>query len=326
MCVSKIYVNKNHVPCRKCWQCSLQRTNEWIFRVKQEVKYSKHSYFMTYQYNEKNVPIYNLTVNQDTGEISKEFARGIQNAKQNFIRTVYYKDMQDYFKRLRLWIWRKNCINPQISKKGIIKPCYKCKGCQKSKDSLKYYAVPEYGDKTQRPHYHAIIITSEDKTTPFLKNLQKLWDTYSDGIPTGIQNGYVHRGDVVHNTIRYVVKYMSKRIKNTPIGADEPKAYISKGLGKSYVDRNRLFHLDTDRRYLVEDGGYKISMPKYYKDKIWNFTRPTKDFLNYLRTEKRWNDYYKLSDYEKFVKNTIEENKVSRAKYEKMERQLCKIY
>jgi len=301
MCVSKIYVNNNHVPCRKCWQCSLQRTNEWIFRVKQEVKYSKHAYFMTYQYNEQNVPIYNLTVDKDTGEINKEFARGIENAKENFVRTVYYRDMQLYFKRLR------------------------------KKYDLCYYAVPEYGDKTQRPHYHAIIITNEDKTTPFLKNLQTLWDTYTEGIPTGIQNGYVHRGDVVHNTIRYVVKYMSKRIKNTPIGADEPKAYISKGLGKSYIDRNRLFHLDTDRRYLVEDGGYKISMPKYYKDKIWNFTRPTKDFLNYLRNEKRWEDYNKLSDYEKFVKETIEENKVSRAKYEKMERQLkdkskCKIY
>jgi len=294
MCVSKVYVNKKHVPCRKCWECSMRRTNEWMFRIKQEVKDHQNSYFMTWQYNETNVPIYNLSLDQETGEIIRTFARGIHNAKGEFVRTIYYKDIQDYLKRLR------------------------------KRYKLKYYIVPEYGEKKFRPHYHGILMTNEPRTTPFIKNLRTLWDTYTDGQPSGIQNGYVHQGDVVPNTIRYVIKYMSKRIKNTPISADEPKAYISKSLGISYVQRNRQYHLDSDRRYLVEEGGHKIPIPKFYKDKIWSTNKLTKEITNYLRNEERWNEFHKLSDYEKFVKNTLEENKISRATYEKRERQLNK--
>ena len=309
MCVSKIKVNGTFVPCRKCWECLVHRQNEWIFRIKAEIKYSLNAWFMTYQYNEQNVPIYQQRLNKETGELKKEFVRGVQNVTtSDFVRTVYYKDLQDYFKRLR-----------------------------KKHPSIKYYAVPEYGEKTSRPHYHAIVISNEDVSrTPFLRNLQIMWDTYTDRKPTGNQNGYVHRDNATHRSIRYTIKYMTKRIKDTPIGADIPKAYISKGLGKTWIEDNKQFFYKNDQRYLVEDGGYKIPMPSYYKDKLFKFpwktskgdakkdNRALREIIQNIQSIQIDQESAKLTDYQRFIQDTIRENKVSRATYERKERKLIK--
>ena len=44
------------VPCGKCEACLVRRTNEWSFRLFQERKNSKNSFFITLTYDELNVP------------------------------------------------------------------------------------------------------------------------------------------------------------------------------------------------------------------------------------------------------------------------------
>jgi len=47
---------------------------------------------------------------------------------------------------------------------------------------------------------------------------------------------------------------------------------MTKGIGKTYLTKNmvRYHHADLENRVCVQDGGKRISMPKYYKDKIYN--------------------------------------------------------
>ncbi len=201
MCISKINVNGYFVPCRKCPECVVQRQNEWIFRIKSEMKNHKYAYFNTFTYNDLSIP---ENVSNETGEITQ---------------TLKYGDLQNFFKKLR--------------KRAV---------------DVKYYAVGEYGEKTIRPHYHAIIMGVN------YKHINELW-----------KYGFVHTGDATHRAIRYTIKYMTKRLENTPENAELPKACMSKGLGLNYVKKNGKIHYDRNQEYLLEQGGYKISLPEYYK-------------------------------------------------------------
>lgn len=62
------------VPCGKCPACLANQRAEWIFRLKQEAKYSEFSCFVTLTYDEEHVPR-DMSVNK--------------------------KDVQDFHKRLR---------------------------------------------------------------------------------------------------------------------------------------------------------------------------------------------------------------------------------
>lgn len=102
-------------------------------------------------------------------------------------------------------------------------------------DKIKYFACGEYGSKTERPHYHAILfgwspenlvkhgygdnITFSDKT------LSRIWD-----------NGQVTVGSVTSGSIHYVTGYILKaNLKKTALMAREKEFILSsQGLGKQY--------------------------------------------------------------------------------------------
>lgn len=149
----------------------------------------------------------------------------------NGFMSINKRDVQLFFKRLRK-------LNPA---------------------KIKYYVVGEYGGKTNRPHYHAILF-NVDITT-----IQPAW-----------QNGSVHYGTVSGASIGYTLKYMSKRGR-IPMHRNDDRVpefgLMSKGLGASYLTPAMVnWHkvvLDC-RMYCNIEGNKKISMPRYYKDKIYD--------------------------------------------------------
>lgn len=125
-----------------------------------------------------------------------------------------------------------------------------------SGDKLRYYAVGEYGTKTQRPHYHAIIFNYVGNE----KFLEKIW-------PYGI----VHIGKVNEASIRYTTKYVIQRPENTPKGLAKPFSLMSRayGLGANYLtDEMVEWHRRNKINYTIVQG-QKGRLPRYYKDKIW---------------------------------------------------------
>lgn len=151
--------------------------------------------------------------------------------------TLTKRDVQLFFKRLR-----KNHYTNNMDGKAI-----------------KYYAVGEYGGKTNRPHYHIILFNAH------LELIQESWN-----------RGEVHYGLVNEASVGYTLKYVSKPSK-IPINKNDDRqkefSLMSKGLGSSYLTKAMvLWHKkDMDNRmYCNIQDGKKIAMPRYYKDKIYD--------------------------------------------------------
>ena len=121
---------------------------------------------------------------------------------------------------------------------------------------LKYFAVGEYGSHTFRPHYHGIYLNS------FPEDIEKVWE-----------NGVCHFGDVNGNSIGYTVGYINKKVDNRPFAdlQESPFRVMSKGIGLNYVDKLKDWHnADPLNRVYCNDFDTKVSMPRYYRKKIFS--------------------------------------------------------
>ena len=160
----------------------------------------------------------------------------IKKTKNGF-ETLVKKDVQDFFKRLR----------------------------KLTKQKISYYAVGEYGDTGERPHYHIILFNANPK---IVENAWKLND---------ITLGNVHFGDVGDASVGYTLKYISKDKKIPQFNGDDRQkefALMSKGLGASYLTDNMVkWHTKgniENKVYLPLKDGKKAAMPRYYKDKLYD--------------------------------------------------------
>jgi hypothetical protein len=154
---------------------------------------------------------------------------------ENGLQTLRKTDLQKFFKRLR----------------------------KLTHEKISYYAVGEYGDKTQRPHYHIILFNGN------CNSVESAWNLNNTTI------GYCHFGDVNDASIGYTLKYISKE-KQIPMHQNDDRqkefSVMSKGLGKSYLTPQAIkWHKNKleERMYLPLPGGKKASMPRYYKDKMY---------------------------------------------------------
>lgn len=142
-------------------------------------------------------------------------------------------DLTDYFKRLRK--------------------------ANKHDMKIKYYACGEYGSKTMRPHYHIILFNS---------TIEAIVDSWRRN---GKYIGDVHIGEVTEASVCYTLKYINKP-KKIPLHKNDDRrreyAVMSKGIGSNYWDENRMFHMEhpESRCYVSLKGGYKIALPKYYRN------------------------------------------------------------
>lgn len=125
---------------------------------------------------------------------------------------------------------------------------------------IKYYLCGEYGTDTNRPHYHAIFFNVPDWTY-----IEAAW-----------QKGLIHYGtEVGPAAMAYTTKYMDKP-KRIPMHRNDDRqpefSLMSKGLGENYLTpENIQWHkADLTGRAYIPTQGKKISMPRYYKDKIYH--------------------------------------------------------
>ena len=154
---------------------------------------------------------------------------------------------------------------------------------------IKYFCVGEYGSHTHRPHYHLIFFfvkpyLSDEKLQ---RDVEYIW-----------QMGNVSVLPANLGSLMYVTKDLFK--------AQTDCFHLqSQGLGSSYIDKNKGFHYSElsdmyERNFICFDNGIKISMPRYYKNKIYgNVPQGIKDMVN-----KKLSDKYKdVTDYQELLKN-----------------------
>lgn len=154
----------------------------------------------------------------------------------NGFMSINKRDVQLFFKRLRK-LNSKNNPNSRI----------------------RYYAVGEYGGHTFRPHYHVLLFNCS------VELIEKAWGL-----------GQIHYGNVTGASVGYCLKYMAKQSR-IPMHKNDDRlkefGLMSKGLGANYMtDKMIAWHLSdvADRMYCNLTDGKKITMPRYYKDKIYS--------------------------------------------------------
>lgn len=131
-------------------------------------------------------------------------------------------------------------------------------------DTIRYYAVGEYGTKNKRPHYHAIMFNVKDE-----ESIYKAW--MLDGKPIG----GIHIGNVSGSSIAYTAKYIDKPSRVPEHKRDDrlPEfSLMSKGLGQKYLSEKIIdYHRNNiGNNFVTLADGIKIAMPKYYRDKLFN--------------------------------------------------------
>lgn len=124
--------------------------------------------------------------------------------------------------------------------------------------SIKYYAVGEYGDKRNRPHFHYILFY-RGKCDRF-----KLLNMIKEDWPYGRET----RVYPVQGAQGYVTKYILKFDRRDHVVP--PFSMISHGIGIGYLSDSMVnYHRDNLINYALKPGGYKVKLPRYYQDKIF---------------------------------------------------------
>lgn len=214
---SKSNVEQIPVPCGKCPMCRARLVSGWSFRLLQHEKYAASAHFVTLTYDTDNVPI-----------------------SQNKFMSLSKCDVQKFFKRLRK--------HSAVSDRSV-----SAESCQ----SIKYFAVGEYGGRTRRPHYHIILFNSQPEL------IRKAW-----------VKGFIDIGTVTGASVGYTMKYMFKKPWKAMHQNDDREAefrLMSKGLGVGYITPEMVaWHKqDVENRVYCTVEGKKITMPRYYKDFIY---------------------------------------------------------
>lgn len=205
---------------------------------------------------------------------------------ENGLLTVNKSDVQNYFKRLRK---REN-----------------------NKD-IKYYLGSEYGEKEQRPHYHAIIFNVAIKA-----NIARAWRLNDYPL------GNVHIGEVTEASIKYVTGYIGKKIGIPHTDYDDRTkefSLMSKKIGLENFMKNSSFNLNNEVGY-TQINGIKYNLPRYYKEKLFTQNQKqnvsAKNYDNHVKNlDKKINSFNSYKDYiynELSIKETRNKSHVKRAR------------
>lgn len=197
------------IPCGECIQCRLHHAAEMADRCMVELPYHDNNWFVTFTYDNLHLPYTLGYPDFDTGEVS-------------LCGTLFYEDLQLFFKRLRISLVRSGTAE---------------------QNGLCYMSCGEYGPRTLRPHYHAIVFGLPlFDLVPVKKSVQGFTYYDSDFLTKLWGNGRVVVAPVSWDTCAYVARYTTKKLGKRPDFKDIPEELL-----KRYRIRNPYFYLGIER-------------------------------------------------------------------------------
>lgn len=234
--VYQVYYEFITIPCGNCVGCRIDKSKEWANRLMLELTYSSESWFATLTFDEEHVPRSKYeTLDEVTGEV-----------------------VEHESKTLSTYIWQ--CFMKRLRKrygKGI-----------------RFYACGEYGDRTFRPHYHAIFFNLHlEDAVPYQRTRDGFYLYWSEELERIWSNGRVLVADVNMKTCAYVTRYVTKKFgvaerwKYEYFNIEPEKALMSRrpGIGRMWYDEHKD---DVYRTHIIVFGdkyrGYKFRPPKYF--------------------------------------------------------------
>jgi len=150
------------------------------------------------------------------------------------------------------------------------------KKLRKKYKKFKYYQCGEYGERFQRPHYHACIfgIDIADKVLWSVRSGVKLYRSESLEKIWGL--GFVTVGEVTFESAAYVARYVLKKITGEKAvehykGRTPEFQTMSRnpGIGKEWLLKYRGDVESIDA--VMQRGGFKLRPPRYYDTILGGF-------------------------------------------------------
>lgn len=239
------------LPCGKCIGCRLDKSREWANRCVLESKQWKNNYFITLTYNDEHLPVNEKIIkNHTTGEIT--------NSKPSLQK----RDLKLFLKKLRRH--------------------YEYHHDHKD---IRYFACGEYGEKYERPHYHAIIFNLPIMDLKIHKENFEGDPLYtSETISKIWGKGYVIIGNTNWNTAAYVARYIMKKQvdKNEDFyekyGIEKEYVTMSRnpGIGAGYYNKNKEKIYKHDYININTKNGVVKAKPPGYFDRLYHEIEPKK--------------------------------------------------
>lgn len=235
----KVFTRWINVPCGKCPGCRLDQSRVWANRLMCELPYhdEKECWFLTLTYDNENVPS-SYFVDDESGEAKEVF-------------TLRPDDVTKFIKDLRASV------------------DYRYRGKR-----LRFYLSGEYGERTHRPHYHAIIFG-----LPLDSEKLVLWKTGSKGfslykcseLEEIWSRGNVLVSRVSWATCAYVARYVTKKLGQTSevyekLGIVPEFSRMSRrpGIGYQYL-QDHPECIEQGIHLSLPDGGRNFTAPRYFK-------------------------------------------------------------
>lgn len=177
----------------------------------------------------------------------------VKDSKPELALSLRYKDFQDFMKRLRKKI---------------------------APTKIRFYACGEYGSKTQRPHYHAIIFGYDFSQDAKLLKVSNEGFPYftSDELSELWQFGNHLICDVNWSTCAYVARYCAKKMSNVNgnmydyFNIEPPKSTMSlkPGIGRQYYEDHKDEIYENYEIFVKTWKGGKKTRPPRYFDKLYD--------------------------------------------------------
>lgn len=189
------------------------------------------------------------------------------------------------------------------------------KRLRKRVPKLKYYLVGEYGTKSQRPHYHAIVFGVDARTN--YSDVLNSWSSFDPFSEKHIPIGSVYFGDVNANSISYVTGYVIKPGFNEyakEMGIQTEFSSMSNGLGVGHLTEAKIRAYKNGRYYYAMPGtsGKRAPLPRYYREKIFDYK--VRDIFQTIDDEGNIQvhnitrvDLTRYNDYKRWIRNSQKE-------------------
>lgn len=271
------------IPCGKCLGCRSDLSKEWSDRLILESLYHDNAYFITLTYcNEYLSYKQRPSFDPETGEYCDR-------------ASLDKKDFQDFMKRLR----------------------YKFPECR-----LRFYAAGEYGDKSLRPHMHAIIFglpgkedlkmipcgASETGNIYYSSEIiEDCWKATEDSIYLCGMNkeamlqhknpsllGWCSIEPANQYTMKYVTSYVTKKIGEIndnwyrSLNIVPPFSLSSRrpGIGLQYFKDHPECVVDGQIKVASPSGTINCRVPRYFKKQYADMFPEEYDRLAFARMKK----------------------------------------
>lgn len=246
------------LPCGKCIECRLEYARNWAIRCVHESKMHPQNSFITLTYSDEKLTSPKLQ----------------------------YRDFQLFAMRLRSKI--RADLRKKIGKINWSQMDLSEKKAIYDANQIGIFVTGEYGDKTKRPHWHAIIFNWQppDPVPKYRSHRgDQVWS--SESLTKLWGHGIAEFGSVTFHSAGYCARYAAKKLSH---GSDNDHDFhpISKkstrhAIGKKFLEK---YYEDVfNHGYIILPDGTQTTIPRYYEK--WLQKHHPERWLTYVTQTKK---------------------------------------